>query len=227
MVTDGNSPLWSEPVMKAVATSARRALKAHSQYVEIEDLQSEGYVWVAANGEKVAEVVEGGDKQQLKWLQNDIYRAMHRYCMKQRYLKDGTEPGDYFFYSPVIVEELLPEALSGDDARDSSPTDVNAGIRASKPVNERGDRAAMIADIQVAFKHCTDDDKALLLLRFAEGGNTEAVVAASMGRSESTVSYQLKRALKRIAASLGGEAFEGRVAISNARAQYETRRNEG
>ena len=25
-------------------------------------------------------------------MQNDIYRALHRYCMKQRYLKDGPMP---------------------------------------------------------------------------------------------------------------------------------------
>ena len=226
MVTDGNTALWDELVLRSVTAAARKALASHAGYVELEDLQSEGYLWVAEHPDQVVEAVNG-DRQQQSFLRTSLYRAMHKHCMRQRYLQDGTKPGDYFLYTPGILAELLPEALDGDDAVDSSPSDLNALIRASKPVNERGDRAAMVVDVQIGYASLDDDDQELIQLKFGDGGMTDERVAERLEVSQQVVNYRLHRALRRMGAALGGEPFEGRHAVSNARAQFVTRNQEG
>lgn len=224
-MVESNMYLWADPVLKTVASAARKAAKAHHGYVDYEDMQSEGYVYVGTHREEV-ERLTTGERVNLQLLYTSVYRHMHKYAMKQRYLKDGTTPGDYFLYSPAVISELLPEALDGVDAADSSPSDINGQIRANKPVNERGDRAAMVADIQQAYKALDEDDQALLSHKYRDGGVTDEVVALVYGKPQQTINYRLQRSLRRMAESLGGEPFEGRHAISNARAQQETRQQE-
>lgn len=219
----GNMALWSDTVMRIVATNARRAQRVHEGYVEYEDLQGEGYLWVAAHPEKVQQHV---DDKRVGLLSQDIYRAMHRYAMRQRYLKDGTTPGDYFLYSLAVLQEMLPGVLDGPAATDSAPVDVNAKIRSSRPVNERGDRAAMVADVQRAYRALSDDDKALLRAKYGNGGQTDDAIALASGKPQQTVNYQCRRALRRMAEFLGGEPWERRKAISNAQAQHKTRGQE-
>lgn len=223
MTPDGNLTLWSEPVLRAVASAARRVAKQHNQYVEYEDLQSEGYVWVGAHADKVIELVEG---KHFGWLDRDLYRHMHKYAMRQRYLKDGTKPGDYYLYSPAVLTELLPEAVIGMPA-EASPSDLT-GVRANKPISERGDKAAMLADVQQAWLALDADDRTLLMLKFlTNGGATDQDVGALLGLPQQTVNYRINRVLVRMAEYLGGEPAPRRKAISNARAQYETRNQEG
>jgi DNA-directed RNA polymerase specialized sigma24 family protein len=93
-------------------------------------------------------------------------------------------------------------------------------------VNERGDRAAMVCDVQIGYGSLDDDDKDLLALKYGDGGLTDERVAACLDLSQQTVNYRLHRALRRMGAALGGEPFEGRRAISNARAQFQTRHQE-
>jgi DNA-directed RNA polymerase specialized sigma24 family protein len=63
-------------------------------------------------------------------------------------------------------------------------------------------------------------------LKYGDGGLTDERVAACLDLSQQTVNYRLHRALRRMGAALGGEPFEGRRAISNARAQFQTRHQE-
>lgn len=216
----GNMALWDESVLRAVTSAARRIEKQHAEYVEFEDLQQEGYLYIAAHQDKVAVLVEG---KNLGYLQRDLFRAMHKYAMKQRYLKDGTKPGDYFLYPLAVLAELLPEVLDGPDAADTSPSDLNGQIRANKPLSERGDKAAMLADVQKAFASLDDDDRVLLREKYGDGGVTDEVLAMVTGLKQQTVNYRIHRALRRMAEFLGGEPWERRRAVSNARAQHETR----
>lgn len=224
MVESNLSP-FTDNVMRAVTSAARKAESVHRNYVDFDDLQSEGYIWIASHAEDVGALVESG-KDGAAMLHSSIYRHMHKFAMKQRYLKDGTKPGDYFLYSTAVIAELMPEVLDGPDACDASPSDLNGQIRANKPVNERGDRAAMVADIQKAVKTLAEEDVALLREKFENGGVTEEVIAIAYGITQQAVNYRLTRVLKRISEWLGGEPFVGRRAISNARAQQETRQQE-
>lgn len=222
-MVDGNMAQWSDTVLRVVSTAARKAARLHIGYADFEDLQGEGYMWVARNPEKVQEHL---DNKATYLLSVDVYRAMHRYAMKQRYLKDGTQPGDYFLYPLAVLAELLPIVLDGPDAVDSSPSDLNGRIRANKPMSERGDRAAMIADVQRAFAALSDDDKALVRMKYGNGGVTDEVIAEALGKPQQTVNYQYRRALKRMAEFLGGEPWSRRKAMSNAKAQHITREQE-
>lgn len=213
--------LWDENVLRAISAAARKVASRHSGYVEVDDLQSEGYEWVLKHPDKMNGFL--AEEHGFGYLQVDLHQHMHKFAMKQRYLKDGTEPGDYFLYPLAVLADLLPVVLCGPDAVDVSPSDLNSKIRANRPVNERGDRAAMVADVQRAFKALDNDDKALLLEKYGPNGATDDVIGERMGKPQQTVNYQLHRALRRMAAFLGGEPWARRKAMSNARAQQETR----
>lgn len=222
-MSDGNMTQWSETVLRVVSSAARRAARLHIGYAEYEDLQGEGYLWVAKNPDRVQAHI---DNKATYLLSVDVYRVMHRYAMKQRYLKDGTQPGDYFLYPLAVIAELLPVVLDGPDATDSSPSDLNGRIRANKPLSERGDRAAMVADVQRAFSSLSEDDKELVRMKYGNGGVTDEVIAEALGKPQQTVNYQYRRALKRMAEFLGGEPWSRRKAMSNAKAQHITKEQE-
>lgn len=222
-MSDSNMTQWSETVLRVVSSAARRAARLHIGYAEYEDLQGEGYLWVAKNPDRVQAHI---DNKATYLLSVDVYRVMHRYAMKQRYLKDGTQPGDYFLYPLAVIAELLPVVLDGPDATDHSPSDLNGRIRANKPLSERGDRAAMVADVQRAFSSLSDDDKELVRMKYGNGGVTDEVIAEALGKPQQTVNYQYRRALKRMAEFLGGEPWSRRKAMSNAKAQHITKEQE-
>lgn len=227
MVNDSNMypNTWSEPVLRTITAAARKVHHAHSAYLSTEDAQSEGYVWAGEHAADIENLLTQG-KSGIHMMQSSLYKHMHKVAMKERYRKDGTTPGDYFLYSTNVVAELLPEVLDGADAVDASPSDLNNLIRSHRPVNERGDRAAMVADIQKVFKRLDEADRALLHSKYGDGGLTDEVVAIQFDRTQQVINYQLARALRRVSELLGGEPATGRQAISNARAQQTTRDQE-
>lgn len=210
-------------VLRCVNSAVGTAIRRHRGYVEEDDLRQEAYLWLMENAELVAEHV---DNKAWRYLTSDLYRSLYKVAMKARYLRDGTEPGDYYFYTLTVLDELLPEALLGPEAVIETQEDLNHQIRAGKPINERGDKAAMLADVQKAHSRLNEDDKYLIFLRYGHVGASDKTVAEDLGLPQTTVSYQLRRALRRMADHLGGEPVTGRQAKSNARAQYETRSQE-
>lgn len=216
-----------ERVVKRLNSAARKAAARHLNYASEGDMRQEAYLWVLNHHEKVSGLIEDES-----WgiLSNELFRAANRFGLKQRYLKDGTKPGDYFNYTGQIIAELLPEVMGGSPDPGSS-SDLNMKIRGKKPINEAGDRNAMMVDVHVAYKKLNEYDKQLLWQRYSDGGVTEEVMGALMEMPQQTVSYQIRRALRRMAESLDvgkGDPHEGRRAMSNARAQITTRQqNDG
>lgn len=223
---ESNVAQWDASVLRAVTNAARRSYRAHRGYMEMDDLQQEGYLWVAEHPDIVTEWSMDGSREALGKLTFSLYRHMHQATMKERYRRTGSEPGDHFRYPISVIAELLPEVLDGPDAIDSSPSDLNGLIRANKPLSERGDRVAMVIDVAVGFDALSDEDKYLLREKYGNGGVTDEVLGIATDTPTRTVNYHVTRALRRIADQLGGEPFEGRRAVSNARAQFETRGQE-
>lgn len=216
--------LFDEKVLRRLNSAARKAASLHRGYASEDDMRQEIYVWMLSHKDKVEGFIADDS-----WgiLSKELYRAANRHGLKQRYLKDGTHPSDYFNYTHLIIAELLPEVMSS-SIESGSVSDLNSKIRGKKPVNEGGDKSAMLADVKVAFRTLNEDDRNLLWQRYADGGVTEEVIGALMGIPQQTVSYQILRALKRMAAYLDGKrrTNEGRKAISNARAQVMTRQQD-
>ena len=151
---------------------------------------------------------------------------MNRYGMRQRYLKDGTAPGDYFRYTSAMVRELMPDVFSG--ALTESVSDLNEDRRGSKTLAERGDRIAMVADISQAMHRIKVSDATLLMLKFDGGELADEVLALQLDISPDATRKRVERALVRVARNLNGdyEPKQPRRARSNASAQVFTRRQE-
>lgn len=218
-----------ERVERSAHAVAKSVARRHIGYVEYEDLKQEAYLWMLTKPERVNKLL---DAESPSVLNKALDRVMTKYAMRQRIEKDGTEHGDYFYYTETVVTELLPEALDGADAADSSPSDLNGRIRSGKPANERNDRAAMVADVQVAYSRLDDYDKHLIHSKFSGGGVTDEVLGALTGQPQQTVNYHVHRAIRRMVQALGGAPVEwdemkGRTAVSNARAIVDTKQQEG
>ena len=217
--------MLDERVERSIHTVARSVATRHRGYVEYEDLKQEAYLWILSSAERVNKILDTDSKS---YLNKSIDRVMTRYAMKQRVARDGTEHSDYFHYTETVIVELMPEALDGPDAADSSPSDLNGKIRSNKPVNEGGDRLAMVADVQRGYQSLDEYDKHIIHTKFADGGMTDEMIAATMGVPQQTLNYHLHRAIKRMVSTLGGQPVEwddtkGRKAVTNARALYDTK----
>lgn len=218
-----NMTQWDERILRSVRSAATRSMNANRGFVESDDLQQEGYVWVLTHADKVNGWLDEG-RDGAKLLNHALYQHMHQYTMSQRYLKDGTKPGDYYRYQLAVLEALLPDALDDEPYYGSQPTDVNAGIRGSRLVNEGGDRLAMIADVRMALAGLTSEDLLLITEKFGAGEPVpDEKLAALYGTSASTVARMVKKVLKKMAAQLGSEPFSTRRVMTNAQAQHVTK----
>jgi DNA-directed RNA polymerase specialized sigma24 family protein len=216
---------WDEGVLRAVRSAAARSYAAQRGFVETDDLMQEGYEWVLKNQARVNEWVEEG-REGFAQLHQALYRAMHRYTMRQRYLKDGTKPGDYFFYQLAVIQDLLPEAFDNEPNYGQSASDLNAGVRSGKPLSEGGDRMAMIADVKAGLASLDSGDYALMVIKYGQGEvlpDTE--IAQLLEVHQTTVNRNVNRVLRKIAKHLGSEPVSRgrRRVMSNAQAQHETR----
>ena len=146
-MVDGNMTQWDTHVLRAVRQASTRSYGAQRGYVDLDDLQQEGYLWVLANQEKVDGWLDEG-RDGFALLQHAIYQHLHKYTMKERYRKDGTEPGDYYNYRVVVIADLLPDVFNEEPSFGHSSSDLGTMIRSSKQPSEGGDRMAMIADIK-------------------------------------------------------------------------------
>lgn len=210
-------------VVKAVHVSARQAHYKHRGYVDYMDLVQEGYSYLLENPELMDELDETG----IKVLTKSVQYAMNRYGMRQRYLKDGTAPGDYFRYTSAMVRELMPDVFAR-GALSDSVSDLNEDRRGSKTLSERGDRLAMVADIGQALTRVSVSDAELVMLKFDGGELPDEVLALQLEISPDATRKRVQRALVRIARNLNGdyEPKRARRVRSNASAQVFTRRQE-
>jgi hypothetical protein len=217
---------WDERLLRAVRAAANRSSSAHRGFVEVDDLQQEGYMWILKHAEKANGWLEDG-RDGIRLLQHSLYQHMHQYTMRQRYLKDGTKPGDYYWYQLAVLEELLPDALHDEPLYGSQSSDINHGYRSHKPISEGGDRMAMIADVRAAFSSLPAEERLLIAVKFGEGEPVpDSKLAAMYATSPSSVSRMVRKALKRMAGSLGAEPVVKRRVMSNAQAQHETKEQE-
>lgn len=224
-MADSNMSQWDDRVLRAVRRAATRSHAAQRGFVELEDLQQEGYLYVAENLARVNEYVENGREGE-NILTTILYRAMHRYTMRQRYERDGTKPGDYFTYQYEVIRELLPEALDTDLSFTSSTSDLS-GVRSGKAPNEGGDRLAMLADVRAALSALQPTEQNLLRAKFGQGEVVPDVdLAVYYEVSTDSINRGVKRALRKMARFLGSEPLPRRMVMSNAQAQHVTREQE-
>jgi DNA-directed RNA polymerase specialized sigma24 family protein len=222
-VVDSNVSDFETVVLRAVRQAAQRSHGAQRGFVEKDDLVQEGYVYVLENYAKVKGWVETGDVALLK---HALYQYMHKFTMRQRYLKDGTEPGDYYVYQISVIEDLLPEALNDGPNYGGSTSDLGTQVKSGKSLAEGGDRMAMIADIKAGMLALSEYERELIVLKYHGAGRSDHELAQWFERPEPTINKQIRSALRKMARRLGSEPVRRRKAISNAQAQHDTREQE-
>lgn len=221
-----NTSGWDDAVLRAVRQAAQRSYAAHRGFVDMEDLTQEGYLWCLTNPGKVSEWVDSG-REGMAILHTALYHHMHKYTMKERYRKDGTLPGDYFYYQRAVILELLPEAFDTEPNYGHSSSDLNAQVRGSKPLSEGGDRMAMLADIRSALGALSKDEYQIILMKFGTGEVLpDERLAQWFEVPLATMNRRVNRAIKKMAHHLGSEPVAGRKAMSNAQSQHITKEQE-
>jgi DNA-directed RNA polymerase specialized sigma24 family protein len=222
-VVDRNVSDVETVVLRAVRQAAKRSHTVQRGFVDLDDLIQEGYLYVLENQEKVNGWIDSGDVLLVK---DVLYKAMHRYTMRQRYLKDGTKAEDYYVYQFAVLEELLPDAMNDSPNYGSSASDLNTQVKSGKSLAESGDRMAMIADVKAALLVLNDYERELIFRKFYGGGATDNELAQWFEKPEPTINKHVRAALRKMARRLGSEPVTRRRAMSNAQAQHITREQE-
>lgn len=217
---------WDAPE-EALRQARKTAHRAHQQcrgYLDYEDLVSVGYEWIARHKGKTLEWCDR-EKHPSGWkaLGVSMLRYMNRAVAKERAARTGGSTEDAFYYSPAVIEELLPVLWDVEDRRPSQvATEPDAPKRKQLP-GEGMNREASLSDVSRAVQCLAEEEKALLQSRYF-ANLTLAEIARMRGVSEDTVTRHLRNTIRTMNDYLGGESpWRRRRSRSNAAAQAETR----
>ena len=214
-----------EKALRMAGVVANRVARNHRGYVEADDIRSECFVWLVKKQDKVAQWVDEG-KPGLGKLNKALYRHAFNYARRERAKKSGTQVGDNTYYTPGLIEDLLPDVYEYDAwTMQSVVRDNSSGRRPAAP-NEGNTLLAMLVDVKQAVASLPLDEQVILRNRYADGGMDLEFMATLSGITERAMRDRIDKLLVKVADRLGGTPpwWEGRRhARSNASAQAETR----
>ena len=231
-MVDTDALFTDTTVGRSVNQAVRQVARSQRDYLPVEELRQEAWMWVFDHGQKVDDWLESdetGKKRHAQALITSSLRVhLHALCQKERMHRDGTEAGDYYYYSKNVVEELLPDVFD-EDAGSTMNSQAPRGtfVRGSRQPDQGFEYQAMLADVRGAFVSLNQDDKRLLWDRYGDGGMEVTTMAISMQAPERTVRYKITRAINRLIRHIGGEQPRRMRAVkSNAASQVATRTDE-
>lgn len=221
----GQELFFDDRIMRACRRAAQKVARTNKNYVETADVQSELYVWVMKHRQAVADWLEQGQYGMNK-LNVALFRAGHRYASKERARLTGSQLGDFYWYTPGVLEELLPDVWNINDWTLTASGDAT---RTRRDPAEGGNRLAMLIDVAWAVSTLSKDDQAVLRDLYKDGGCYLDVIAAKLQITEDGARKHVHRILDRLVERLGGEPpfyGGGRRAKSNAQARSDTNSQE-
>lgn len=213
--------LFDEGVMRACARAAKKVAVVNKRYVDYSDVLQEMYVWVAKNAKHVN---EWRDQEQhgMNKLGVALFRHGHAYVARERARRTGGSTSDFFYYTPAVIEELLPDVWTYSQWEASSQVEPDMPRGKSAP-SEGGNRRAMMIDVAYAVGTLPADDQRLLRDRFYDHPAMPAAHMAAMWHlTEDGLRKKIDRVLAKLVDRLGGEPpmwRNSRRAVSNATAQ--------
>lgn len=217
--------LKDERITRSCSRAARRVATVNRNYVEYEDIMQELTIWLLTHSERVDEWLGKGSAGESKLLKA-LNRAGQYAVARERIKATGAEKDDLFFYTPGVIDQLLPDVWFP-EWWDSSGSTAERGRGQAKPA-ESGNRRAMMADLRKALNSLPEDDLRLLFDRFAERPSEGGVkFAQSYGLTEDGLRRRLTRIMEKLVDRMGGEPPQWRAprkVRSNAAAQAELRR---
>lgn len=212
-----------EVALKQARRAARRAHQQSRGLLDYDELVSLGYMWIAAHKDKV---LEWSDKEQhpsgWRALSKSMLRYMNREVARERTRRNGGVD-DSFYYTPSLVEEVLPDVWDVEDRVMSSHPGEQDTPRGKMLPGEGGNREAVIADVAKAVSRLHEQEKSILQARYFTN-LTILEIAKMHGVSEDTVERRIRNTLQSVIDTLGGESpWRSRRPRSNAAALAETR----
>ena len=189
--------------LKIAKQGALSAYRSGRGIVTADDLVGEANLWLVKHIDKVRLWRDQG-----RHGQNKLRNACRQRCLtiiaNERKKRSGLQPGDIFYYTPVMVRELLPDIWDEDDWATGSTSSAEERRSPSRP-SEGNNRLAMVADIRSAFFTLSKKDQAFLDDFYRDGVLSVDAMAASMEVTERTIRRRDDRILEKLVERLGGE----------------------
>ena len=200
-------PKWIEDVVDVATTVAYSITRNYKGYAEVEDLRQELLEWCLKRQDKVREWLDVEDRREyqlgIKRLSKTLNRRADKYCRQEKAKKSGYLATDEYFYTPGLVEQLLPYAFKGEvPTKDPNNEFVSNG--GGDPALGGGFLATMY-DIRIALLKLTISEYGMLRMRFEDGMKLEDI-ADYFDVSDSTISRKINTAIRKIIKELGGES---------------------
>lgn len=169
---------------------------------ELNDIRQHLYLWFMKHPNKL----DNWEAVGIKDAKNLIYRSLRNealdYCQQWKAKTAGYEVSDLFYYTPEIIENLLPAVLLDDMG--ALPAVKLGTIQGSSAPAESGNLVTMMAEISKGYGKLNDDDKKVLFMRFAlSAGFGEIKTAMALG-TEDASRMRVKRAVKHLVVKSGG-----------------------
>lgn len=204
--------------LKVAASDVKRRF---SQYVEWDELLSEGWIWKLSHPGAFKQYDE--DEQEKRGgyrLRRDLVRSMEKFARSEKAHRLGYNAADEAFYNEALVSELLPAVLR----EEKTPPQTPSGGRGNADPAEGGSWMAHLLDVDVAWQEAplVERERDALILYYGFGkSQTEA--AELIGCDQATVARRIASGMKKLVTALGGskpggcpydcECHEGRLRL--------------
>jgi hypothetical protein len=193
--------LW-EVVYRCARASATRCTRIHRNLVTADDVFQHLNLWALEHWHKIEEW-EGQDSLTFK-LKRTFNNESQKFAAKERAHRAKSLPGDAFYYTHEVLQELLKDVWAYESwTASSSPRDEFIST-SSKP-SEGMNREAMLSDVSFGLKKLNEQDNLLLNRRFADGGTDIDALALEYSVSDEAIRKRVSRALTKLQDRLGGE----------------------
>lgn len=192
-----------EKALRLAKQGAMSAYRSGRNLVSSDDLTGEAYLWLVENAKRVNEWLADG-----RHGENKIRYATKQRCLQvvaaERKARSGLQRGDAYYYSPIMLKQVLPDIFNREDWA-TSGVDQQSEKRSTHAPSEGNNRLAILVDVYSAFCSLKPADQSLLRELHEDGGMHYEVVAATYGVTEKTIRRREARALDKMVESLGGE----------------------
>ena len=214
-----------ERITRTCTRAARRIATINRGYCDSEDVAQEMYAWVLTHPDWVDNWLEQGQRGIGK-LFKALSRAGQKYVSLERQRRTGAVPEDLHWYTPGLVEELLPDVWYPQNW-DGGTRDAERPRSQGKPA-EAGNRRAMMVDLSRAIATLNEEDGRFLADRYVlRPVESMSEWANAWELTEDGARKRLHRIVEKLIDRMGGEPpyyTPTRRVRSNAAALSELRR---
>jgi hypothetical protein len=202
-----NEEPWIDDLVTVSTTVAYTITRNYKGYAEVDDVKQELLEWSLKRADKIQEWLSPDLSKQeyrlgIKRLAKTFNRMADRYCRKEKAKKLGYSIHDEAFYSPALVEQLLPFAFNKNvETKDPNAEFVSNG--GGDPATA-GSFLASMYDIRIALRKLSLESYEMVRMRY-EDNSTLAEMVSYFNQSDSTISRKINTAVKQMSKELGGD----------------------